>query len=142
MFSTLDKRIPPNFETFEYSCKNVANSSCHFPSHKLVFFSNSGETLYTLHKRNHSKWRFWEFQVLRSKFTKFLSFLTQQISFSSNFASLFSVMRHNLSILFLAEFFYIFNKRSLSKYKFGEISHEHSKVWNVALWWVPFVHII
>ena len=37
----------------------------------------------------------------RSKFTKFLSFLKQQqISFSSNFASIFRVMRHNSSVLF------------------------------------------
>ena len=35
--------------------------------------------------------------MLESKFTKFLSFLKQQIDFSSNFASLFSVMRHNSS---------------------------------------------
>ena len=38
--------------------------------------------------------------VLRWKFTKFLSFLKQQINFSSNFASLFSIMRHNSSVLF------------------------------------------
>ena len=59
-----------------------------------------GQTLYTLHKRNHSKQKFWKFRVLRSKFTKFLSYLKQQISFSSNFASLFNVMRHKSSILF------------------------------------------
>ena len=38
--------------------------------------------------------------MFRSKFTKFLSFLKQQISFSSKFASIFSVMRHKSSILF------------------------------------------
>ena len=42
---------------------------------------------------------FQDFWVLGSKFTKFLSFLKQQISFSSNFASLLSVMRHNSSLL-------------------------------------------
>ena len=36
---------------------------------------------------------FWDFWVLRSKFTKFLSFLKQQIGFSSNFASIFGIMR-------------------------------------------------
>ena len=33
--------------------------------------------------------------MLGSKFTKFLSFLKQQISFSSNFTSMFRVMRHD-----------------------------------------------
>ena len=27
----------PSFETFECSCKNLPNSSCHFPNHKPVF---------------------------------------------------------------------------------------------------------
>ena len=55
--------------------------------------------------------------MLGSKFPKFLSVLKQQISFSSNFSSIFSVMRHNSSVLFLVEILYTFNKRS----KFGEI---------------------
>ena len=42
---------------------------------------------------------------------------------------------------FLAETLYTFSKSSLSKYKFGEISPEQSKVSNFALWWVPFVKI-
>ena len=37
-----------------------------------------GQTLYTSRKRNQSKWKFWEFWQLRSKFTK-LSFLKQQV---------------------------------------------------------------
>ena len=44
---------------------------------------------------------------------------------------------------FLAEIVYTFNKRSLPKYKFGEINLSS---WNVpeilALWWAPFVKII
>ena len=43
---------------------------------------------------------------------------------------------------FSAEIVYIFNKRRLSKYKFGENSRDQSKVWNFALWWAPFVQII
>ena len=77
-----------------------------------------GQTLYTLHKRNQSEWKFWKFRVLRSKFTKFLSVL------SSNYASLFSVMRNKSSILFLSEILYTFNKRSISRYDFDEISRE------------------
>ena len=47
-----------------------------------------------------------------------MSFSKPQVSFSSNFTSLFKVMKDNSSVLCL----YTFNKRSLSKYKFGEIS--------------------
>ena len=67
---------------------------------------------------------FLDFLVLGSKFTKFLSFLKQKISFSSNFAPLFGIMRHISSILFLAKTLYTFSKSSLLKYKFGEISPE------------------
>ena len=105
----------PNFETFKCYGKNLLISSCHFPSHKSVFLETLhhsslswnithlyflGQKLCTLHKGNQSKWKFWEFWVLRSKFTMFVSFSKQQISFSSNFASLFNVMRNNSSILF------------------------------------------
>ena len=51
--------------------------------------------------------------MLRSKFTKFLLFLKQQIGFSSNCASRFSAMRHKSSVLFLVDILYTFNKRSL-----------------------------
>ena len=108
------------FETFKCSGENLPYSLYHFPNHKSVFVqilhqssmswkitlpTCLGQTLYVLHKRNKSKWKFSEFQVLRSKFTKFLSFLKKQISFLSNFAALFGVMRHNSSILFLAKIF-------------------------------------
>ena len=44
---------------------------------------------------------FLELRVLASKFVKFVrSVLKQQVSFSPNFASPFSVMRHNSSLLF------------------------------------------
>ena len=69
--------------------------------------------------------------MLGSKFAKFLSFLKQKLNFSSNFAPLFDIMRHISSILFLAEILYTFSKSNLSKYKFGEMSPEQSKVWNL-----------
>ena len=100
-----------------------------------------GQTLYTLHKRDQSKSKFLDFLVPKSTFTKFLSFLKQKISFSSNFAQLFGIMRHIPSILFLDETLYAFSKSSLSQYKLGEISTDQSKLWNFALWWAPFVNI-
>ena len=66
---------------------------CH---ERWLFCTFLGQTLNTLHNRN--KWRCTFLRL--SSFAKFLSFLKQQISFSSNFASIFRVMRHNSSVLF------------------------------------------
>ena len=49
--------------------------------------------------------------MFKSKFTKFLPALKQQISFSSNFASLCSIMRHNSSILFFSRYVIYFQKK-------------------------------
>ena len=51
--------------------------------------------------------------ALGSKFTKFLSLLKQQIGFSSNFASLFSVLRHSSSVLFQLKFLYFQQKEPI-----------------------------
>ena len=114
----------------------MSYSSFHFPNHRSVFpqilhhssvswkitplFFFRSNVIY-FHKRNQSKCKFWEFRVLKSKFTNFLSFLKQQIRFSQ--------ILHHSSVLwginplyFLVEIKYTFNQRSLSKYKFGEIS--------------------
>ena len=98
------------------------------------------QTLYALHTNQSA--RFLGFLVLRTKFTKFLSFMKQKISFSSNFAPPFGIMRHVSAMLFIAETWYTFRKSSLSEYKFSDFSTEQSKVWNFALWWAPFVKII
>ena len=94
-----------------------------------------GQTLYILHNRNQPKGKFWRFPSAQVKIYQIVVILKQQISFSSNFASLFSAMR--LFSTFLAEILYTFNKRSLSKCKFDEISREQSKVWNFPLWCAP-----
>ena len=52
-----------------------------------------------------------DFWVVGWKFTKF-TYLKLQVSFSLNFASLFSVMRDNSFVLFLAETLYYFEERS------------------------------
>ena len=99
-----------NFDTSKCSGENLPNSLCHSSNHKSVFLQILHDIsvswnilLYTLHKRDQSKCKFLRLWVLGSKFPKFLSFLKQQISFSSSFVWLFSDMRHNSSVLFLAE---------------------------------------
>ena len=105
----------PSFDTFKCSRENLLNSSCHFPNHRSVFLQNFyhssvsfkillctylGQTLYTLNKRNQSKWKFLEFEVLGSK----------QISFLLHFATLSSVIRRKSSILFQLKFYILSTK--------------------------------
>ena len=65
---------------------------------------------------------------VRIKIYQILVIFETKNKFSSNFAPLFSILRDNSSILFLAETLYTFAKSSLSKNKFGEISLGQSKV--------------
>ena len=53
---------------------------------------------------------FWDFWVLGSKYTKFLSFLKQQTSFSSNFTTIFRVMRHDCYVFFWLKFYILSTK--------------------------------
>ena len=123
-----------DFDTFKCSDENLPNSLCHFPNHKSVFLQTSHDSsvssnitplyFFRLNVVYFQSANFLHFLVLGSKFTQFLPFFKQKISFSSNFAPLFGIMRHISSILFL----YTFSKCSLSKYKSGETSPEQSKV--------------
>ena len=59
------------------------------------------ETLYAIDKSSTSECKFSDLPLLALKFTKFhMSFLEPRAKFSSNFAPLFSVMRHNSSVIF------------------------------------------
>ena len=89
----------PNFDTFKCSGENLPNSSCHLPKHKPVFpqilhhclvsWKKSpwyflGQT-YFLQKESIKVQSFETFKC-SVKIAKSLSFLKQEISFSSNFA--------------------------------------------------------
>ena len=91
---TKESHQSPYFETC--SGENLSNSLCYFPNQKLVFLQILHHSLGSWNitppyffrsnitgKTNQSA-NFWDFWVLGSKSTKFLSFLKQQ-SFSSNF---------------------------------------------------------
>ena len=93
----------PNFYTSKCFGENLPNSSSYFPNNNIsvlwritsqYFFRSN--VIYFPWKRPINS----EYSVLSSKFIKFLLILKQQIGFSSNFATLFSVMRHNFSALF------------------------------------------
>ena len=76
-----------NFDTFKCSDENLPNSSCHFPNHKSVFLqilhdssvswnmllcTFLGQTLYTLHKRDQSKCKFFRLFSARIKIHQIL----------------------------------------------------------------------
>ena len=131
-----------NLDTYKCSDENLANSSCYFPNHKSVF--SNFVWLFSVIKSNSSVL----FQIKRFYFVqkgpiKARIFQTSQCSdqnspnschflnkkmFSSNFAALFSIMRHNSSVLWQLTFYIISTKFTLSKYKIGEISRDQSKV--------------
>ena len=137
-FSTLGKRIPSNsqFWHFQVFWWKLSNFSCHFPNHQSVFLQilhNSSMSwkitplyffrsivIYFAQGTNQSA-NFWDVWVLRSKFTKLLSFFKEQVSFSSNYVSLFSVLRNNSSALFELNFYILSAKGAYQKYKFNEI---------------------
>ena len=104
-------------ETFECSGENLSNSLCQSWNDKpiplqilhpssvswkitpVLFFSSNN--VYFAQKKLIKVKIFWDFQVLRSKFVKFLmSILKRQVDSSPNFASLFSFMKDNSSVLF------------------------------------------
>ena len=119
-----------NFDIFKCPDENLSNSSRRFPNHRSVFLqilhdssvswnirlcTFLGQAFYTLPKGTNQSENFLDFLVLESKFTNFLSFLKQKVSFSSNAAPFFCIMRHSSTILSVAETLYTFSKSSLSK---------------------------
>ena len=112
--------------------KPQVNFSSNFTLLFSVMKDNSSVLFWVKHyiigtKRTNQSANFGDFWVPGSIFTKFLSIFKQQIDFCSNFASIFTAMRLNSCVLFLAEIVYTFNKKSLPKYKFGEM---HLSSWN------------
>ena len=120
-FIIMTHNSPVNFQLIHFilwikgSHQSSNFETCHFPNHKSVFlqilhqFSMlSNITLLYLFSSNiiyfgqkvPIKCNFLLLSSDQVKIHQILSFLKQQISFSSNFASLFSVMRQNCSVLF------------------------------------------
>ena len=74
---------------------------------------------------------FGDFLVLESKLTKFLSFLKQQIGFSSKFTSVFNIIRHNSSVLLSLKFYILSTKgahQSTNLVKFHLDSQNFSEI--------------
>ena len=77
----------------------------------LYFFSSN---LIYFRQKEPIKVKFSDFWVVGWTFTKFLmSYLKPQVSFSLNFASLFSVMRDNSSVFFIWNFIWFGQKKPI-----------------------------
>ena len=86
--------------------KQQVSSSLNFAP-LLIIVKHNSQKFSNLDKRITSKSQFWDIQVFWWKFAIFLMSLSNpQVSFSSNFASLFSVMTDNSSILFLGQTYF------------------------------------
>ena len=69
------------------------------------------ETLCNFDKRSTSKWNFSDLSLLTLKSIKFfMPFLQPRVSFTSNFAPLFSVMRYHSSVLFHVKRYMLWTK--------------------------------
>ena len=91
--------------TFNCLCENPPNSLRHFETISHFSRHNSSvflaQTLHIFDKNSPSKYKFSDFPLLALNFTKFLMlFFSQKVSSSSEFRSLFSVIRDNSSVLF------------------------------------------
>ena len=80
---------------------------------RSFFRSFLAKTLYAIGKSSTRRCKFSDVPLVALKFTKFLmSFLEPIVSFLSNFASLFSVMRHNSSVVFRLNLYMLWTKRA------------------------------
>ena len=80
-------------------------------------------------KSSTSKCKLSDLLLLALKFTKFLmSFLESRVSFSSNFTSLFSVMRHNSSAIFHLNLCMFFGQKNPIKVEIFRLSTARMKI--------------
>ena len=115
---------------------NFASSFSFMKDNSSVLFRS---TLNSLHNRNKWRWTFWRLISARVKFKQILVIFETTDQFFFKFY--INLQGHDTTFLyFLAKSLY--SLRSLSKYKFGKILREQSKVWNFALLWAPFVQIM
>ena len=102
--------------------KAQVSSSTNFASFFSVMTCNSSVLFWLKHilsTKVTSKCKFSDLPLLALKFTKFLtSVLVPRVSFSSNFTSGISVMRHNSSILFHLKLYMLWKKGSHQVYIF------------------------
>ena len=127
-----NEAIKNKFSHFSELGENSPNSSCNIWNHKSVFFNFQhhssvsweitllcffGWNFIWFGQKGPSKVQILRLSSVESKFVKlFMSYFKAQVSSSSNFASFFSVMTHNSSVLFWRKH----KERNPSKSKFSD----------------------
>ena len=103
--------------------KARVSSSLNFASFSSIMASSSSVLWlkqYIFEKSSTWKCKFSDMLLLALKFIKFfMSFLEPRVSFSSNFASLFSVIRRNSSVLFHLKPYILWTKGAHQSAYFG-----------------------
>ena len=95
----------------------------------MIQNSNSIYTFSTLHKKNPSKPQCLDFRTCSGEnLLNPKSFLKAQVIFPSTFASIFSAIKNNSSIFFLAETLFTLVKSSLLKCKYLRFSNALVKI--------------
>ena len=111
--------------TSQFFLQILQESSVSWNVTPLYFFKSN---VVYFEQKAQSKCKFFRLSSALIKIHQILVLFETKIIFSSNFAPPFGIMRHISSIAFLAETLYTFSKSILSKYKFGEISPEQSRI--------------
>ena len=132
-YIALAKALYTEYLTFNCLCGNSPRtlSLYYFLQHNSsVFFLTqitfSAETLYTIDKSSTWKCKFSDLLLLRLKFTKFLmSFLGLRVSFLFKLCTLFSVMRHNSSVLFHLYLYMLWTKEACQSANFQTFNCSH-----------------
>ena len=119
--------------------KRKVSSSSVFVSLFIVMTHNSSVNFKVIHfpiwaKVSHQSSNFDTLECSDQKI--FMSFSKQQVSFSSNFASFFDVMKDNSSLLFLVQAIYTLLKRNPLKWKSLRLLSAHVKICKI-----PYVNI-
>ena len=123
-----------NFEASQFLFRFFIILQCHYTELLCNFLARA---FCTLDKRIPWKYQFWHCQVLWWKFSKFfMLFSKPQVSFSSNFAWLFSVMKDNSYVLFQIKH-YIFHMKGIN-----QGVNKQLKSPKISLWWAVFVQSI
>ena len=126
-----------NLDTFECSCENIQNSSCHFPSHKSVF-------LQILHHSSMS-WKITSLYFFSSNNIYFVQKSSAQVKIcqipyvnfetTSRFISKFCIslqfLERYLLYNFLAQTIYTLLKRSPLKWKLFRLLSTQVEIWQI-----------
>ena len=127
------------------------NSSSNFASFFILMRHNSLVNFKLIHflfwiKGPNKSPKFYTFECALVKICQILHVILEstkvQVSFPSHFASIFNAIKHNSSILFLAQTLYTLAESSSIKFKFLRFLNAHFKICQIPHINFEFLHVI